>query len=239
MQTQTAFQYIEFTDLDSTNEEAKRRLQADAFAGPAIIRAGHQTAGRGTQGRSWLSPPGAGLYFTVVHPFSCWVEVPPALVPVTPLFTLAAGVACADSIRALTGLAIQLKPINDLYAQGQKLGGILMESLISQNQCQALITGIGINVFEQPAIAEACRQDGRNNRPTSLQACLPPHHFEQFRQLDGGAGQALMRELCEAIAKSLDDLYRVLIWGERQPILDRYSQLQMPGTKLPMETGAQ
>lgn len=224
--------YFEAECLDSTNEEAKRQLQVEAFAEPTIIRARHQTAGRGTLGRVWHSPPGAGLYFTVVHPFSCWVELPPALVPVTPLFTLAAGVACADSIQALTGLAIQLKPINDLYVQHQKLGGILVESIISENQCQALITGIGINVFEQALIADACLQDGRGNQPTSLEACLPPHHFEQFRRLDGGGGQALMRELCDAIAANLDDLYRVLILGERQTILTRYSELQLPGTEL-------
>lgn len=229
---QTHFQYIEALALDSTNEEAKRLVQAKALSGPAIIRAHQQTAGRGTQGRAWHSPAGAGLYFSVVHPFAGWVEMPPALVPLTPLFTLAAGVACAESIRELTGLSIQLKPINDLYMQRQKLGGILVESLISQSQCQALITGIGINVFEQNSIAAACLAEGRGNQPISLEACIPPHRFEQFRRLDGGQGQALMRELCEAIAGNVDRLYRSLILGEQQSILSRYSDLQLPGTKL-------
>ncbi len=232
MLPQNYFQYLEAPELDSTNEEAKRLLQAEAFTGPAIIRAHHQTAGRGTQGRPWISPAGAGLYFSVVHPFSFWVDVPPALVPITPLFTIAAGVACAESIRELTGLDIQLKPINDLYVQQQKLGGILVESLISQNQCQALITGIGINVYAHTATVDACLQEGRGNRPISLEACIPPHRFEQFRRLDGGQGQALMRELCDAIAGNLDGLYRSLILGEKQSILSRYSNLQLPGTEL-------
>ncbi len=232
MPPQTRFHYIEAPELDSTNEEAKRLIQAETLSGPAIIRAHRQTAGRGTQGRTWHSPAGAGLYFSVVHPFAGWVEVPPALVPLTPLFTVAAGVACAESIRELTGLRIQLKPVNDLYVQRQKLGGILVESLISQNQCQALITGIGINVFEQESIAAACLEEGRGNQPVSLQACIPPHHFEQFRRLDGGQGQALMRELCEAIAITVDDLYRALIQGERQSIVARYHEFQLPGTVL-------
>jgi biotin-(acetyl-CoA carboxylase) ligase len=232
MLPQTRFQYIELAELDSTNEEAKRLVQAEALRGPAIIRAHHQTAGRGTQGRTWHSPAGVGLYFSVVHPFASWVDVPPALVPVTPLFTLAAGVACAESIRELTGLEIQLKPINDLYVQRQKLGGILVESLISQNQCQALITGIGLNVFEHAAMVEACRQEGRGNQPISLEACIPPHRFERFRQLDGGQGQALMRELCEGIAGNLDGFYQQLIQGQSQLILDRYTQLQLPDTEL-------
>ncbi|WP_303674649.1 biotin--[acetyl-CoA-carboxylase] ligase [Vampirovibrio chlorellavorus] len=229
---QTRFHYIEAPELDSTNEEARRLLQAEALSGPAIIRAHQQTAGRGTQGRTWHSPAGAGLYFSVVHPFAGWVEVPPALVPITPLFTLAAGVACAESVRDLTGLELQLKPINDLCVNGQKLGGILVESLISQNQCQALITGIGINVFEQDSIIAACLEEGRGNQPISLQACIPPHHFEQFLRLDGGQGQALMRELCDAIAGTVDDLYRALILGEHRSILARYRECQLPGTEL-------
>lgn len=232
MSPQNYFQYLEFPELDSTNEEAKRLLQAEALRGPAIIRAHHQTAGRGTHGRAWISPAGAGLYFSVVHPFSFWVDMPPALVPITPLFTIAAGVACAESIRELTGLELQLKPINDLYVNGRKLGGILVESLISQSQCQALITGIGINVFEHAVTVEACQQEGRGNRPISLQACIPPHYFERFRQLDGGQGQVLMRELSEAIANNLEGMYRALILGESALIMSRYGELQIPGTEL-------
>ena len=49
--------------VDSTNEEAKRRLEAGA-EGVHWLRASMQTAGRGTHGRAWDSPDGAGLYLT-------------------------------------------------------------------------------------------------------------------------------------------------------------------------------
>ena len=49
--------------IDSTNEEAKRRLEA-GVEGAHWLRASMQTAGRGTHGRAWDSPDGAGLYLT-------------------------------------------------------------------------------------------------------------------------------------------------------------------------------
>lgn len=226
MSLPSPFQLIEHAELDSTSEEARRLLQAEDLDRLTIIRAESQTAGRGTQGRAWLSPPGAGLYFSIVHPFSALTETLSSEVPLTPIFTLAAGVACAETIRELTGQWIQLKPINDLYVEDRKLGGILVESLITGNQCKALITGIGINVFEHALITEGCREEARGNRPISLQACVAPHIFSQWH------GDAIMRELCEAIAQSVHRVYQDLIAGQSEAILARYHAYKLPGYEL-------
>jgi len=135
--------YLHYDIIDSTNEEAKRLIAAGDLSSNTIITADEQTAGKGTQGRVWKSPKNAGLYVSFVHLDS---------LALTPLYTQAAGIACAQTIEECFGKKIQLKPVNDLYAvcpetdQLKKLGGILTESLVQENQLRALITGIGINL---------------------------------------------------------------------------------------------
>lgn len=226
MRPNPEFQFIHHGTLDSTNEEARRQIQAEALERPSVIRAANQTAGRGTQGRPWLSPMGAGLYFSIVHPFSALDETPPESIPLTPVFTLAAGVACAETIRELTGLSIQLKPTNDLYVENRKLGGILVESLITRNHCRALITGIGINVLEHPSVTEGCEREQRGNRPISLQAAIAPPIFNQWH------ADAMMQELCETITHQVHALYLKLIAGDSASILSRYQSYKLPGYEL-------
>jgi biotin-(acetyl-CoA carboxylase) ligase len=147
-----AFDFIQLASVDSTNDEAKRRLIAGSLARPTCIVAQQQTAGRGTHGRMWASPPGVGLYFTVVHP--------PANddgLPLWPWYPLVAGLCCAEALQARLGCLIQLKPINDLYAQGRKLGGLLLESWVQPPTASGkaprrigLLTGVGMNLLPSP-----------------------------------------------------------------------------------------
>jgi BirA family biotin operon repressor/biotin-[acetyl-CoA-carboxylase] ligase len=94
-------------EVGSTNDLAAAAAERGAPEGTTFV-AGAQTAGRGRLGRSWFSPPGAGLYFsTIIRRAS-----------VAPWITLAAGVAVADGIRAATGLPLQIKWPNDIVAVG-------------------------------------------------------------------------------------------------------------------------
>ena len=103
-----------------------------------MIIADTQTAGRGRQGRSWCSPPGAGLYVSVV--------MRPPLRAV-PLLTVGAGVAIAEGIRAATGLTPALKWPNDVYVGARKLAGILAEAGSIPGGAQHVVLGFGINVL--------------------------------------------------------------------------------------------
>jgi biotin-[acetyl-CoA-carboxylase] ligase BirA-like protein len=129
-----------YDTIDSTMDEARRLIQAGKIQGTAFLVANHQTAGRGTHGRQWSSPEASGIYLSVVH-------VPPdtAAYETTSLYTLAAGVACVEALKQILGIEAQLKPINDIYVSGKKLGGILVESELQQQGIASLITGIGIN----------------------------------------------------------------------------------------------
>ena len=88
-------------------------------------RRGQQTAGRGRRGHTWFSPPGSGLYVSVVlMPARARVDPMRA----TTLLTLAAGVALAEAVEAATGLRVDIKWPNDLLVGRRKLAGILAEA---------------------------------------------------------------------------------------------------------------
>jgi len=116
----------------------------------AILVAEEQTAGRGRLGRSWVSPPGASLMFSVLlRPQA----IPPARRGWLPLL---AGIATATAVRALTGLDARLKWPNDVLVGDRKLAGILTESAGTDPAASpggagdAVVIGIGINVSTTP-----------------------------------------------------------------------------------------
>ena len=125
--------------LDSTNARLKARAAEGASDG-LVLMADRQTAGRGRLGRSFFSPPGCGLYLSMLlRPHLAAAD---AL-----LLTTAAAVAAAEAIADLTGLQTGIKWVNDLYLDGRKVCGILTESSISPDGSLAwAVVGIGINV---------------------------------------------------------------------------------------------
>ena len=129
-----------FSCIDSTNTEAKRRIPA--CGGRAfLLAADEQTGGRGRQGKSFYSPSGTGIYMTlVIHP-----NVP--IVNAVSV-TTRASVAVCRAIRACTGLAPQIKWVNDLYLNGKKICGILVEAIsdYAAGVTKSLVIGVGVNV---------------------------------------------------------------------------------------------
>lgn len=132
-----------------------------------VVAAEQQTAGRGRRGSTWASPPGAGLYFSVV--------VKPSAASL-PLLTLAAGVAVREGVAATSGLQADLKWPNDLLVGKRKLAGILAEGIAIGTSAQAVIVGVGVNL--QPAAyppdvaARATSIEGELRRPVDREALL-------------------------------------------------------------------
>lgn len=228
------FPLVHFETIDSTNLEAKRRLSDGSISTVCILQADSQTAGRGTQGRPWFSPPNAGLYFSIVHPAPGILSLCEPYTDFNSMFTdwslltQAAGVACASVLRQHTGIPVTLKPINDLYVDGCKLGGILCESVIREelqgegfSACRGLITGIGINLLETEEVKAACDNEQRKNFPTSLQACMSPTLFNQW------SVEAMKLELCQAIAQAVDCEYRLLFQKGAAPLLEKTLSYQL------------
>jgi BirA family biotin operon repressor/biotin-[acetyl-CoA-carboxylase] ligase len=128
-----------FPTCPSTNDLAKRLAQEGSAEGTVVL-AGEQTEGRGTKGRSWHSPPGLGLYASVI--------LRPARADLS-LLPLAAGVACLEAIREATGLEAVLEWPNDIVWKGRKLGGILSEGEFLGNEVRFAVLGIGLNVRQK------------------------------------------------------------------------------------------
>lgn len=134
------------TETPSTNDIASALAERGAPQGAIVISAA-QTAGRGRMGRRWHSPPGAGLYVSVVF------RDP----RVAPLLTLAGGVAVAEGIHTATGLPVEIKWPNDVVVREGgarprrlKLAGVLAEASTGAEGLQHVILGFGINLRPAP-----------------------------------------------------------------------------------------
>jgi BirA family transcriptional regulator, biotin operon repressor / biotin---[acetyl-CoA-carboxylase] ligase len=196
----SAFQF--FPIVGSTNDVAlacsakalaERPASAERPEGLVVV-ADQQTAGRGRRGRAWFSPPGSGLYVSVVlAPASARIDPLRA----TMLLTLATGVALAEGIDAATGLFVSLKWPNDLLVSRRKVAGILAEAA-----GRHVVVGYGINVAS---------------------AAFPPELGDRATSLESELGRPVDRDhvLVETLA-ALSSRYEDLLDGRFDAILDAW-----------------
>jgi BirA family biotin operon repressor/biotin-[acetyl-CoA-carboxylase] ligase len=127
--------------IGSTNDEARRMAQEGAPHG-TVVHADEQTAGRGRMAHTWFSPPG-NLYLSILlrtgQPAARSAEL-----------SFLAALAVADTVEALLPRQTRamLKWPNDVLVSGAKISGILLEQ-----EDDATIVGIGLNVLEAPSNA--------------------------------------------------------------------------------------
>jgi BirA family biotin operon repressor/biotin-[acetyl-CoA-carboxylase] ligase len=178
----------------STNDLAARLADLGAEEGTVVV-AESQTAGRGRMGRVWFSPPGAGLYVSIV--------LRPAIDP-SALLTLAAGVALAEGVELSTGLPAEIKWPNDLIVGKRKLAGILAEAAAQGGALRFVVLGFGLNV--RPAAYPPELSD----RATSIEA-------ELGRPVDRAV---ILAELLAALATRYADLQQ----GRFDAILNSWRQ---------------
>lgn len=174
---------------------------ADATAGLLVV-ADEQTAGRGRRGRAWVSPPGAGLYFSLLlrPPLdkASATGGPSAL----GLLTLAAGVAVHDGVAASTGLAPHLKWPNDALVGRHKLAGVLAEGIAVGTPEQAVVLGVGVNVSP---------------------AAYPPEVADRATSLETELGRSVDRgEVLAQILVALARWYGMLIEARYDDVLDAW-----------------
>ena len=139
-----AAELIHYEITDSTNERARVLARERSERVPTVIVADAQTAGRGRRGRSFYSAEDVGIYVS----FLIYPEQRGALATTV---TARAAVALRRAVRSVSGLEADIKWVNDLYAGGKKLAGILAESeMASDGKIAALVVGMGINVYKTP-----------------------------------------------------------------------------------------
>jgi BirA family transcriptional regulator, biotin operon repressor / biotin---[acetyl-CoA-carboxylase] ligase len=130
-----------FPSIHSTNTHAMSQAEAGAPDG-SVYFADEQTAGRGRGAHAWSSPPGSGLYVSVL--------LRPRMPPADVLWlSLAAGLAVHDAVKQVTSLEADLRWPNDLLLGRKKFCGILTELNAEVTRVRHLVIGIGINVHQQ------------------------------------------------------------------------------------------
>lgn len=135
-----------YGSVDSTNARADELAEDGAPAGTVVL-AREQTAGRGRAGRTWHSPPDAGLYMSVVFR--------PDRIENPVLLQLVAGLGVAAELDAdFGGLAPAVKWPNDLIADDRKFGGVLSEATWEEDTPRHLVVGTGVNVSDPGELPE-------------------------------------------------------------------------------------
>lgn len=150
-------------EVGSTNDAARALAEAGAPGGTVVL-AERQTAGRGRGGKAWQSPPGLGIWMSVVLR-------PPAL-PAPGLLPLLVGLGAAEGMEPFAGgAAVRVKWPNDVYLDGRKAGGILCEGSWDGAGARALVAGIGLNVLHGPDdFADEVRETATSLRIASVAA---------------------------------------------------------------------
>ena len=125
--------------VDSTNAAMKRMAAEGAPQGSVLI-ANQQSAGRGRMGRSFFSPPGTGIYMSLLLR-------PRMDAQRATLVTASAAVAVAEAIEQLSGEPVQIKWVNDVLFHGRKVCGILTEAAMDfeSGLIDYVVPGIGVN----------------------------------------------------------------------------------------------
>ena len=134
---------VRFDEVTGSTNTAASELARHGAPEWTVVAAGHQTSGRGREGRMWEDRPGASLLFSIVlRP-----GLPPLVAGAIPLL---AGLALAEAAADVAGAATGCKWPNDVLAAGRKCAGILIETEVAGATIGHLVLGIGVNLFDPP-----------------------------------------------------------------------------------------
>ena len=200
-----------FETIETTMTEAAARAEAGAAEGTLIL-ADQQTAGRGRWGRSWVSEPGVGLYFSLVLR-------PPAGAARSTVLTLALGLGVARGIGEACIVSCDIRWPNDVLLNDKKCCGILVESAAEGASLRYAIAGVGINVN---------------------QAAMPGELSDIATSLRIETGREYLREaLLEAVLKHCERYYEMFLERGAQPVVEAFSRASsyVRGKKVVVELG--
>ncbi|MDR6717865.1 biotin--[acetyl-CoA-carboxylase] ligase [Paenibacillus sp. 2003] len=181
------------------------KLAEQGQAEGAVVIAEEQTGGRGRFGRQWFSPPGKGIWMSVLMR-------PDLPLQHTPQLTLLTGVAVCRAVRACSGADAGIKWPNDLLIDGRKVCGILLESTVEDHEVRYCIAGIGVDVNFDPedypedltTIATSLKMEtGQSVDRTKLTAAILTE-LEQLYFLYQKEGFGVISALWEALSVSMN-----------------------------------
>jgi BirA family biotin operon repressor/biotin-[acetyl-CoA-carboxylase] ligase len=194
-----------FQETSSTSDILEK-LARDGVREGLVVFAESQTRGRGRLGRQWVSPPGRGIWFSVL--------LRPVLRPqAATRLTVAAATALARALRREVPLRPEIKWPNDLMIHGRKVAGVLTELSGELDSVRHVILGIGINANLD-----------RDDLPPALHASATSLKLELGHSIDRASlAAALLQELDAAYACVTDDRFAILAdeWSSQCTTLGR------------------
>jgi len=203
--------------VTSTNT-VLRDLAAEGVPEGYVVAAGEQTAGKGRQGRAFYSPARHGVYFSLLLK-------PGSKTDDAALITSAAAVAAAQAIERVLGVRVGIKWVNDLYAEGKKVCGILTEAVFGMESgtVESAVLGIGINItrpeegfrkeIANVATALTDRSAGRDSERCRIIAATLDNFWRYYQNL---AGRGFLDEYRARSVILGQDIF-VLSGGEKRP----------------------
>ena len=135
--TQLGLARLDYHVRVTSTMDVAHALAEDGAPAGTLVLASSQAAGRGRSGKSWTSEPDAGLWCTLVER--------PSDGRALEVLALRVGLRLAEALAPLVDGAVQLKWPNDLYVDGRKLGGILIEVRWRDARPEWVAIGVGIN----------------------------------------------------------------------------------------------
>jgi BirA family biotin operon repressor/biotin-[acetyl-CoA-carboxylase] ligase len=129
---------LAYRSVQSTNDIAATQAEHGATEGTIVV-ADQQTKGRGRLGRTWFSPPGTGIYLSIILKPKFPPEDAPGL-------SLMAALALAETLESFCPKGVKIKWPNDVLLGGRKVAGILTELSAEKDKISHVIVGVGINV---------------------------------------------------------------------------------------------
>lgn len=196
---------IDLHEVESTNTYAMEALRSQSLTEGTVVRAAHQTGGRGQYGNKWQSEAGKNLTFSLVmHPVFLSAGRQFYLSKVASLAVF----GVLTEVLPASQYDIRIKWPNDVLVNGDKIAGILIENVLGrEGRLEHSVTGVGLNV-NQASFGELKRS------AISLAMLLG-------REL---SGDALLARFC----KHFEALYLGLKQG-REAMLDRQYLLNLHG----------
>lgn len=184
---------IKVSAIKSTNSFAREMFRENPGMSPTCIWAEKQLEGRGQRGSSWNSEAGRNLTFSVIYPA-------PAVAPARQ-FALSAAVA-TGIVEALEKYAIpklMVKWPNDIMSANYKIGGLLIENVITDGRIAAVIIGLGLNVNQEnfpglPAAGSLRKATGREYDLNEVLEGILEKMEEKLNKVSDAAAEGILKE---------------------------------------------
>jgi BirA family biotin operon repressor/biotin-[acetyl-CoA-carboxylase] ligase len=156
---------VELLDLTTSTLDVAHRIAAAGAQAGTLIIANEQTAGRGRGGKNWQSPPGAGIWLTLIER--------PTDTSGLGVLSLRVGLAAAEALDRFAPEPIRLKWPNDLFVDRGKLAGILVEARWREQSVEWVAIGLGINLKPPESMPGAAGLEVGTDRLEVLRELVP------------------------------------------------------------------